>query len=908
MYDIYSDREGFLWFATDNGVARFDGKDFQKFNVKDGLSDPVVFGFYEDKKGRIWFRTFTGKLSYYQNGKIEKYLYNNVTSSLAARAIITNISYDSSKNLWLSVGKYFVQIDSLGAIREKQEIESHTLEYRIIDHQSFLGSHTTLKTVKKIKIFDSRYKINLTDTSQWLQTSFSVSWKEKVYIALNSDIFEYSNNHLKKVFTGTSPIISLSRTKDDEVWIGFSNHGVIKTSLSDFTKVRDFPELQIRSISRVLIDREGGYWISTLEKGVYYIPNFDIQSTPYKTSARVRAVAATDNTVLIGDYNGYLIAEDPNSGRKKWEKKFDSPITAIFAIPKSSIWVSNYNNTFIFNGSGVLMSKLQEANFIDFAQHNSGEIWGSNSYGVHRFSYPDSLIQKKRLDFWHRNITISDTTLYIGGRNGLYVFDTSMNFKKELTEFSDLKISKVLPINESVLLIATIGNGFVMWDNKEDTIIYSSNENLISSNIYDAMKINSVYWLATENGIAACHEESLLSKKPIFEFITKQNGLLNNRINQLAMCSDKLIAFCDDGYSSIPISAVKFNSKSPIPYLKSVKIDDQEVVTYPFSLDKRENIQIDIGFLSYNNQNIQTRFRLSNKSAWTLFKNRTIQLRSLDEGNYFLEIEYSVDSYSWHKNSLNVPFTVFPEWWGTWYFIIGTTLTLLFVGFLLYKNRINQYQEKNAYLGLINEQQKKLLNAEIEATERERSRIAKELHDGIGTDLASIKFIAEQLNKKTETQEATTIQNQLQRAITDIRGIVYGLAPPGISKYGLSAGLQNYIAKLNEHGLIQIKFDFLGTEVTDTHLNTTIFRIIQELVSNSTRHAKSKNISIHINVFPDYLNIVYTDDGIGFDPALITPGLGLSNIQSRVDSLNGNLDFESGKNGTAYSIDIPLKK
>jgi signal transduction histidine kinase len=232
---------------------------------------------------------------------------------------------------------------------------------------------------------------------------------------------------------------------------------------------------------------------------------------------------------------------------------------------------------------------------------------------------------------------------------------------------------------------------------------------------------------------------------------------------------------------------------------------------------------------------------------------------------------------------------------------------LALIGSLIYRAEIKKYKERNTYLGLINEQQKKLLNAEIEATERERSRIAKDLHDGISTDLATMKFIAEQLNRKTETEEATAIQNQLQRTIIDIRNIVYGLTPPGISKYGLSAALQNYVTKLNEHSPVQIKFDFLGNEITDRQLNTTIFRVIQELVSNSTRHSRSKNICIHINVFTDYLNIVYTDDGIGFDPSLINPGLGLSNIQSRVDSLNGKLDFESGKTGTAYSIDIPLK-
>src|SRR5690349_24990295 len=64
-YDIYQDEKGFMWFGTDNGVVKFDGKEMKIYHLKDSLTDPVVFGFQPDEKGRIWFRTFSGRLSYY---------------------------------------------------------------------------------------------------------------------------------------------------------------------------------------------------------------------------------------------------------------------------------------------------------------------------------------------------------------------------------------------------------------------------------------------------------------------------------------------------------------------------------------------------------------------------------------------------------------------------------------------------------------------------------------------------------------------------------------------------------------------------------------------------------------------------------------------------------------------------
>src|SRR5688572_14206832 len=71
VYDIFQDSKGFLWFASDNGVTKFDGSEFKNYHMKDGLTDPVVFSFFEDHNHRLWFRTFSGKLSYLENDSIK---------------------------------------------------------------------------------------------------------------------------------------------------------------------------------------------------------------------------------------------------------------------------------------------------------------------------------------------------------------------------------------------------------------------------------------------------------------------------------------------------------------------------------------------------------------------------------------------------------------------------------------------------------------------------------------------------------------------------------------------------------------------------------------------------------------------------------------------------------------------
>jgi hypothetical protein len=143
-------------------------------------------------------------------------------------------------------------------------------------------------------------------------------------------------------------------------------------------------------------------------------------------------------------------------------------------------------------------------------------------------------------------------------------------------------------------------------------------------------------------------------------------------------------------------------------------------------IDYKSTIQLDFGFISFHNQNIFTRYRISKNNDWTEISSRSIDLQSVAPGEYDLTLEYSMDKENWNQ-TLSLPFKVNPPWWNTWYFRSATLLFALGIGVVVYKVRIARYKEKNAYLGVINEQQKKLLNAEIEATERERTRMVSAL-------------------------------------------------------------------------------------------------------------------------------------------------------------------------------------
>lgn len=120
--------------------------------------------------------------------------------------------------------------------------------------------------------------------------------------------------------------------------------------------------------------------------------------------------------------------------------------------------------------------------------------------------------------------------------------------------------------------------------------------------------------------------------------------------------------------------------------------------------------------------------------------------------------------------------------------------------------------------------------------------------------------------------------------------------------------MQNYITIINKTSAVKINLTFIGDEIRDQSSGSIIFRIIQELIANSLKHSNCDSIQIQMARSDERIIINYTDDGIGFDPEQVRVGLGLSNIQSRVESLKGNIQLASGPTGTRYEIEIPVAR
>ncbi len=215
------------------------------------------------------------------------------------------------------------------------------------------------------------------------------------------------------------------------------------------------------------------------------------------------------------------------------------------------------------------------------------------------------------------------------------------------------------------------------------------------------------------------------------------------------------------------------------------------------------------------------------------------------------------------------------------------------------------------------ELEKKVLTAIIETEETERSRFAKEIHDGLGPLLSTIKLYVNELetaSDSAEREEFIRYTNKLiDEAVTTARNIANNITPKIITDYGLIKSIDNFCESINATNLLHITFEHheVGREIGST-LELTLYRIITELINNTIKHAQASQVLIRIVKSANRLRLVYTDDGIGFDfdkaMQKAEDRMGVKNIVSRVRSLKGDFRFRNTEPGIEINIDVDLQQ
>jgi two-component system, NarL family, sensor kinase len=237
---------------------------------------------------------------------------------------------------------------------------------------------------------------------------------------------------------------------------------------------------------------------------------------------------------------------------------------------------------------------------------------------------------------------------------------------------------------------------------------------------------------------------------------------------------------------------------------------------------------------------------------------------------------------------------------------------IVFLGYRSYSNKRKLQQQRITEL----EKEKQLTATEavLKGEEQERTRLAKDLHDGLGGMLSGIKYNLNTMkgNLIMTPDNALAFErsvDMLDSSIQEMRRVAHNMMPEVLVKFGLNTALEEYCSDINKSGALKINYQSVGLANIAVEQTTaiTVYRIIQELINNTIKHANATTALVQINKTAEALSVTVEDNGKGFDTDLLNQsrGIGWTNIQHRIDFLKGKLDVQSEKDkGTSVHIEI----
>lgn len=249
---------------------------------------------------------------------------------------------------------------------------------------------------------------------------------------------------------------------------------------------------------------------------------------------------------------------------------------------------------------------------------------------------------------------------------------------------------------------------------------------------------------------------------------------------------------------------------------------------------------------------------------------------------------------------------------------LGGFIIVLGVVFLNMNFQKNLHRQKRRQEELNHQHEVELLETSAQVQEEERKRIATDLHDRLGSMLATVKLLYSSVDEAIDKAQPGVYSNfnkanaLLNEAVLEVRKIAQDLNTGVLIEMGLRAALQDLCSSIHRSKKVECRLLSYGEEKRpDQKTEIGVYRMLQEILNNALKHAEARRLTLQLNYTPNVLTITVEDDGLGFNvvAAETASGLGLKNLRARAEKLNVtySLDSQPGR-GTLSIIEIPLNR
>jgi len=723
VYEVYQDKAGYLWLATDAGICRYNGISFTTYTTLNGLPDNTVFHIQEDSEGKIWVQTFTGEISYFKNNRFWSIEANPGLTQLYGNGQKTQYTFfvDQSDNIivgGLYVGGCYrlLKQDNYAELHHMPSPFAQPAARQIwtdsLGHWYAIGEGLYANDPRAV-ILHHGHEVSIPvgySMSVGINMRVLRSKNDRVYFSHRQTIYEIdtAGNVTQHEYPGA--IIGIVQDASGDIWVNMLQEGTIRYANGDLSKP-GISYLKGYSVSFVLQDAEKGYWFPTVGKGLFYraglefgyctpsegLPPVAIASmTPLNNSSVFLGQAFCTITMITSSQAGTFSVKSATIGQ------YDEISIEASGVFAGKLY-SNSDRTY-FNDTAMKQLGNQGP-----ARHLKGSAVSTNGDTLIGFSHSSVVWMDKDLNIYKtclapERITSAcyqENRLWLGGLNGLWkVDDTTITYYGDRFPGLNTRVDDMVTDAGGRLWISTRGDGVFVLDH--DTVHHFDRTNGLSSNTCRSIckdeKEN--IWVATNQGISVISDYNRFIGKATIATFDITDGLLSDEVNFIDVKEGTVWMAGPEGVCWVPANKLLNNLTPPPVYINAIingndtlPVADSIILDYG---DERIRFICE-GVSLRNAARLSYRYKLAgNTDYWITTQSREITFSNLPPGDYTFIL------YALNANGIpsvqpakvqihvNTPFT--KTWWFYTLVVAGILLTL----YTLWRVRTNAIRAKLA--------------------------------------------------------------------------------------------------------------------------------------------------------------------------------------------------------------------
>ena len=937
-----------MYFVTYGGLSVYDGTRFVNYTIQDRLPNDVINDVIELQNDTILIATNSNHLNMLVDGKIGNYPLHNGNSPLINRFLKSsdgNIYTASDQGLFVLAKNNFQQLP----VKDKHGNDISLYLDKIIEWHNYLLIIPWDDRIERLILYDRVKRTTADVYPSSLVFGTKIDKNDNVWLTtyngiklLNPDSLRSGKISLINVPETIAPAKTIENysytpyfDRSGNIWLYTGNNIKKITVQGDVQIISPDHGLKSASILDLFEDREGIIWMATDGSGVIKMKGSSIQLVNSFTSGgyfSASSIARQEDTIWVYDKNDNSVLQYYHNAVKRYQLASDVKFGTIYLQNQSIYFVSanevltvtDKMNPLSYRHPQVIIYKSNVQDLGCAVTDQGGAfilITGGSDSGFYLSVYKDKkFVSRKAISFMSDKVLVgSQQRLWIAPRdNHISVFslhpERPQQYLELIKDFSnelpDMSPRSITEDKQGNIWIGTRYNGVYKLElsglQLRSIRQFSTRDGLTDNFVYSMACDNSNnIWIGTQSGL-----DKIFFKngQTVISNISKGNGFFQ-AIREIQVTADNTVwALTSEGtILKVEQTVTPVVLNSPPLLLNLLEVNDSPVNDTITAFSHRQNnFSFNVAAPSFfDEKSILYSYQLegSGNNKWTIpAHNPFLTFSNLSPGQYTLHARALFPDAIYPPQEASYSFTILPPWWQTVLFrLIAASAAILF---LIIATRI-YYRRK------LRQQRTEL--EKQQAIEKERTRIATDMHDDLGAGLSRIKFLSETIGIKKQQQlpieeDISKIREYSHQMIDKMGEIVWALNEKNDSLSDLLSYTRSYSAEyLSQNGIActinepeQLKSLFVSGE-----LRRNVFLAVKEILHNIVKHSQSNNVVIDIRI-SDYLDIRLWDDGIGFDKTTIRPfSNGLTNIEKRMKDIGGKFQIQSA-NGTEVLLHIPL--